>query len=170
MNFDVNTPKEVEEIINELESNVKNVIIDLSLNTGGNLGAVLRIFTLMTNENIWYHMKNKTDQTKVSYGVKGEKNAYDKFNYFIKASGVTFSAANLMVSIAKELNIKVIGEKSSGGASPISFHVFPNGSIINISSSNVLANKNYESIELGIEPDVILNNLYSKLEIKAAIQ
>lgn len=164
--FDVSTPKEIESIIKQTDSNnINNIIIDLTFNTGGNLGAVLRIFTLMTNEDIRYQMINKLDNSKVSYGVKGENPAYEEYNYYIKSSSITYSAANLMVSIAKDLNIKVLGTKSSGGASPISFHIFPNGSIINISSNDVLANKNYESIEYGIRPDYVLDNLYDNNEI-----
>ena len=168
--FDVENPKDIEKILKKQPNAVENVIIDLTFNTGGNLGAVLRMFTLMTDSDIWYHMYNKTDGAKMSYGVKGENKAYSNFNYYIKSSGVTFSAANLTVSIAKELGIKVIGRKSSGGASPISFFIFPNGSIINMSSSTVLANSNHESIELGIEPDIVLNSLYNKNEIKSAME
>lgn len=172
LNFYVETPNGIEEIIESLPSRIEHVIIDLSLNTGGNLGAVLRMFALMTDEEIWYHYKNPLSGEKVSYGVVGEKDAYDNFTYSIKTSAVTFSAANLSASIAKELGIKVIGTKSSGGASGISFFVFPNGAIVNLSSNMVLTDSNYNSIEYGITPDVILgeNNLYNNNLILEAIK
>lgn len=165
LEFTVDTPNEVNDILKETDENVENVIIDLTFNTGGNLGAVLRILTLMTEDEVWYHTVNKLDNAKMSYGVIGDKEKYTDFNYFVKTSSITFSAANLFASIAKELEIPVMGKKSSGGASPIGFHVFPNGSIINISSTNVLSNDNYESIELGIEPNYRLETYYNKVEI-----
>ena len=170
--FEIDTPDIVENILKKLPTTVTDVVIDLSYNTGGNLGAVLRVFALMTNEDIKYHAKNPLDQSTATYAVKGEKDAYDQYNYYVKTSSVTYSAANLMASMAKELNIPVIGQKSSGGASSISFFVFPQGSIIIMSSNMVLSkvvDGQYLSIEKGIEVDYRLNNLYSKKEIFDAI-
>lgn len=171
LEFDIDTPIGIEEIIETLPSNITNVIIDLSLNTGGNLGAVLRMFTLFTEKAVWYHSKNPLNAEKVSYGVIGDQEPYNSYNYFIKTSSITFSAANLAASIAKELDIKVIGTKSSGGASGLGFFVFPNGAIINLSSNLVLTDKNYHSIEDGIIPDIILNknDLYNSGKIIEAI-
>src|SRR5690554_4728704 len=169
LEFTVDTPKEVEAIIKEAHPDTENIVIDLAFNTGGNLGAVLRMFTLMTNKTIEYHYQNPLDGQKITGRVKGENEAYDKYNYFIKTSSITFSAANLAANIAKELEIPVIGRKSSGGASSISFFVFPSGSITIMSSNTVLSNKAYESIEYGIEPDYILYKLYDSLEIVSAI-
>lgn len=160
LEFTVNTPNEIESIIKNAKNETKNIIIDLSFNTGGNLGAVLRMFALMTNEKISYHFLNPLNNEKATYNVRGERPAYDNYNYFLKTSSVTFSAANLASSIAKELGIKVMGRKSSGGASAISFFVFPTGSITIMSSNTVLTNQEYQSIEKGIEVDYHLNNLY----------
>lgn len=169
LEFDVDTPVKLEEVIKNAKVETKNIVIDLSLNTGGNLGAVLRMFSLFTNDEIWYHAKNPLTNEKVSYGVKGEKSAYDNYKYYFKQSSVTFSAANLAISIAKELNIKTLGQKSSGGASSIGFFIFPNGSVINLSSNMVLTNKKYESIEYGLSPDYYLVNIYDENEIKISI-
>lgn len=172
LGFDVDTPELIGNYIKELPETVENIIIDLTLNTGGNLGAVLRMFTLMTDKEIYYHYQNPLDGSKYSYGVVGENKSYNQYNYFIKSSSVTFSAANLAVSIAKELDIPVIGRKSSGGASSIGFFLFPEGSIIIMSSNTVLSKieeDNYVSIELGLEPDYHLINLYNEESIKNII-
>lgn len=165
--FEFETPDLIEAIIKNAKATTTNIIIDITLNGGGNLGAVLRMFTLMTNDEIWYHFLNPLNNEKVSYGVTGEAAAYDQYNYYIKTSSVTFSAANLTASIAKELGIPVIGQKSSGGAAALSFFVFPDGSIINMSSNSIITDKYYNSVEKGITPDIILNNLYSETEINA---
>lgn len=170
LSFTVDTPGEIEEIIKSAHPNTKNIIIDLSFNTGGNLGAVLRMFTLMTNETIEYHFKNPLDGATGTYRVRGEKAAYNQFNYYFKISSITYSAANLTASIAKELGFGVIGRESSGGASAINFFVFPTGSIIIMSSNSVLTDKEYQSIEYGIEPDYLLEGLYNKNEIINAIK
>lgn len=169
MGFDIDTPVIVEDILANAKSTTENVIIDLSLNTGGNLGAVLRMFTLMSNKEVWYHMIDPLSMEKVSYGVLGDKEPFLNYNYFIKQSSVTFSAANLTAAIANELGIKTIGQKSGGGASSIDFILFPDGSIINISSNTVLTNKDYQSIEYGVVPDIHLDNLYSESEIISKI-
>ncbi len=169
MEFKVETPPLIEEIIKNANSETKNIVIDLTFNTGGNLGAALRILTLATNEEVWYHSKNPLNNERSSYGVVGEKEGYDSYNYFIKTSGITFSAANLFASMGKELGIPVIGQKSSGGASAISFFVFPDSSMIIMSSNLVLTDKDYNSVEKGIDVDYQLNNLYDVEEIAIAI-
>ncbi|MDY0276780.1 MAG: S41 family peptidase [Acholeplasma sp.] len=171
--FTVDTPKEVEDYLKSLGSSVKNVIIDISLNTGGNLGAVLRTFTLMTNKEIWYHYQNSLNKETVSFGLTGESSPYMQFNYYIKTSSITFSAANLMSSIAKELKIPVIGQKSSGGASSIMPVVFPDGSIVFISSNMVLSRVEegkYLSIEKGVEVDYYIDSLYDNNQILEKIK
>lgn len=169
LGFDVDTPGEVETIIKNAKQSVEQIVIDLSFNTGGNLGAVLRMFALMTNEVIEYHAQNPLNGEKITYRTKGDKPAYDQYTYSLKISSVTFSAANLAASIAKELGMKVIGRKSSGGASSISFFTFPSGTIIIMSSNMVLSDKEYNSIETGIAVDVVLNNLYEEQEIINAL-
>ncbi|VEU80320.1 S41 family peptidase [Haploplasma axanthum] len=167
--FEVKTPNDIKKIMKKFDDKVENVIIDLTLNTGGNLGAVLRMFAMMTDEEIWYHAQNPLDKAKVSYGVTGDVKAeFSNYNYYIKTSSVTFSAANLTASIAKELGIPVIGQKSSGGASSIGFFVLPDGSIIIMSSNMILSRLEegiYYSIENGIEPDYLLKDLYDEKEI-----
>lgn len=170
LEFTVDTPVEIEAIIKNAKPTTKNIIIDLTFNTGGNLGAVLRMFALMTDDEIKYHFLNPLNNETITFRTKGERKAYDNYSYYLKTSSVTYSAANLAANIAKELDIKVIGRKSSGGASAISFFVFPTGSIIVMSSNSILTNQIYQSIEKGIEVDYHLNNLYNKEQILAAIK
>lgn len=171
LEFDIDTPNIVEELL-IANPQAEDVIIDVTYNTGGNLGSVLRMFALMTNENIYYHSMNPLTEATYTYGVKGDKEAYTDFNYYIKQSGVTFSAANLTSSIAKSLGIPVLGHKSSGGASAIGFFVFPDGSITIMSSNMVLCkyvDGVYESIENGIMSNYYLTDLYSIGEISQVL-
>jgi hypothetical protein len=166
--FTIDTPDEVKAILDALPTTVENVVIDLTYNTGGNLGAVLRIYGYMTEQSFTYHSQNPTDGSASSYFIESEYVAYD-YNWFVQTSGVTFSAANLFASIAKETGIAtVIGQKSSGGASSIGTIVLPNGTMFMISTNNVLSTRvgdevsgyTYLSIEKGITPDYLIATLY----------
>ena len=160
--FTIDSPVEFKSIIDSLPTTVENVVIDLAYNTGGNLGAVLRIFGYMTENQIVYHSQNPADGAAVSYFIESDYVAYD-YNWFIVTSSVTFSAANLMASIAKEQGIAtVIGKNSSGGASSIGAIYSPDGSCLLISTNNVLSTNidgEYYSIEDGIEVEHVMSNV-----------
>src|SRR5690606_24633008 len=94
--------------------NVENIVVDLSYNTGGNLGALLRVLGYMTEMPIEMSYMNPTDGSNVTYFVDVETEAYDEVNWFIMTSKVTFSAANLMTSIAQHMGFATIIGTQSG--------------------------------------------------------
>lgn len=47
-----------------------------------------------------------------------------------------------------------MGFKTAGGASYLKMSVFPTGNITVLSSNNVFANKNFDSYENGVNPDI----------------
>jgi C-terminal processing protease CtpA/Prc len=167
--FTIDSPDDFKSIVRSLPNSVENVVIDLAYNTGGNIGAVFRIFGYMTEETFKYHSQNPADNSKVTYYIESDYNAYDEYNWYIKTSSVTFSAANLMTSIAKEQGIAtIVGQKSSGGASSIGAVITPDGSTMLISTNNVLSTKSgtrYYSIENGITPNITMSNVYSDSEL-----
>ncbi len=175
--FTVDTPGEFKAELDGFPPSVENVVVDLSYNTGGNLGAVLRIFGYMTEEQILYHSQNPADGSAVTYYIESSYNAYN-YNLYIVSSGITFSAANLMTSIAKEMGVAtIIGHRSGGGASSIGTVITPDGTALVISTNNVLSTRvttesgyEYESVEHGIEPDFVLNDVTSDEELIAAIE
>jgi hypothetical protein len=175
--FDIDTPDSFEKTVAQLPVTVENVVVDLAYNTGGNLGAVLRIFGYMTEEQIMYHSQNPADGSGVTYYIESDSNAYEQYNWYVLCSEVTFSAANLMTSMAKELDITTIGHKSSGGASSIGVLITPDGSIIMMSTNNVLSTRigdevngyEYKSIEFGVEPDITISDITSDEQLIAAI-
>ncbi len=144
---------------------VENIIVDLSYNTGGNLGALLRVLGYLTELPIEMHYQNPTDGSRVTYFTEVATEAYEEINWFILTSRVTFSAANLMTSIAKQQGFAtIIGTTSGGGASSITPQILPNGTFFTMSSLNVLSYRvqtedgwEYFSIEYGIEPDYIVD-------------
>lgn len=143
-------------------NNVENIVVDLSYNTGGNLGALIRVLGFMTEEPIEMSYMNPTDQSNITYFADVDTVAYTDVNWFFITSRVTFSAANLMTSIGQHMGFAtIIGTKSGGGASSIIPVVLPDGTFFHMSSLNVLSYRvgnevdgyEYFSIEDGITPD-----------------
>ena len=169
--FTIDTPNDFKDTLDGLPSSVEDVVIDLTYNTGGNIGAVMRIFGYMTEEQFNYHSQNPADGSAVTYYIESDYVAYD-YNWYVLTSSVTFSAANMFASMAKELDIPVIGQKSSGGASSIGAFITPDGSAIMISTNNVLSTKvgtNYVSVESGVPVDEYINNIASDEQLVEAI-
>lgn len=157
--------KETLEAIHAVNPNVKNIGVDLSYNTGGNLGALLRVLGYITEKPIEMSYQDALDGSKITYFVELDTNAYEDVNWFFITSPVTFSAANLMTAIVKNQELGVIiGSTSGGGACSITPFVLADGSMMSISSNSQLSIRiensdntySYYSIENGIEPDIYL--------------
>ncbi len=175
--FSIDTPDQFEKTMETLPETVENVVIDLAYNTGGNVGAVFRIFGYMTEQQFLYHSKNPADGSASTYYIESDYDAYDQYDWYILCSEVTFSAANLMTSMAQELGITTIGHHTSGGASSIGVLITPDGTIIMRSTNNVLSTRTgneidgyeYHSVEFGVAPDYEIGNVVSDEELLAAI-
>ncbi len=175
--FNVDTPTYVNDILATLPETVEDVIIDLSFNTGGNVGAVFRLLGYMTEELISYSSMNPADGSAATYFYESDYVAYD-YNWYVMTSSVTFSAANLMASMAKEMGVAtIIGTKSSGGAASIGLFVTPDGTLLLRSTNNVFANvsvdenenRTYTNIEGGVPVDYTLLNTFDNASIVTLI-
>ena len=152
------------------QDNVKNIVLNLGCNGGGNVGALIRMLGYLTDELIPLNYINPTDGKTATYYYSNEIQKVD-VKWYILTSTITFSAANMMTSIAKENGFaKILGLPSSGGASSIAPTILPSGAIIYISSLSMSASKTYESIEFGIQPDYKMNDFKSETELIAAIK
>ena len=175
--FDIDTPDDFKSILDLLPLTVEDVVIDLSYNTGGNLGAVLRIFGYITENTLAYHSQNPVDNSAATLYFESDYLAYN-YNWYVLTSSVTFSAANLFANIAKENDLPIIGQNSSGGASSIGFVALPDGSGMLISTLNVLSTRmgeteeeyEYISIEDGISVDNLMQNVTSNTELAIIIE
>jgi len=170
--FTIDTPNDFKAILESLPSTVEDVVVDLSYNTGGNIGAVFRIFGYMTEETFMYHSQNPADGSASTYYIESDYVAYN-YNWYVLTSGVTFSAANLFASMAKELGIPILGQKSSGGACSIGVIINPDGSAIMISTNNVISTRTgneidgyvYTSVEGGVPVDYLMTDVTSDTEL-----
>ncbi|MDL2291979.1 S41 family peptidase [Acholeplasma sp. OttesenSCG-928-E16] len=171
--FDGQTLSDIKDGLKEYKNTVENIVIDLSYNTGGNLGVTIELLGFLTDGMVPISYKNPTDLSTTTAQYK--KTALNttralSVNWYILTSKVTFSAANLMTFIAKDNNLAtIIGDKSSGGACAIAYEVLPDGTMIVMSGTFKLTDDNYDSIEYGIDVDYQMNDVTDRNELISLI-
>jgi C-terminal processing protease CtpA/Prc len=120
---------------------------------------------------------NPVDGSATTYFYESDYVAFD-YDWYVMTSSVTFSAANLMASMAKEMEAAtIIGTQSSGGAASIGLFVTPDGTLLLRSTLNVFANvsvdanqnRTYTSVEAGVPVDFVLNDTFNNSDIIALI-
>lgn len=152
------------------KQNPSKVVIDLSCNTGGNVAGVIETLVYLTRFFIPLSYMNAKTQTFVTEYYQDMNNKALKSNFYIVSSPVTFSAANIFLSIVKDLELGlIIGEKSSGGASAITVTTLPDGAIIINSSNMNFINLAGNIIEEGIMPDIPNLNPFNQEEVISMI-
>lgn len=169
--FEAETPEEVGTMLTEIQAlgTVESIVIDLACNGGGNLGATIQIIGYMTDEPIPVSQVSTTDGASVTWYYTTANAAVD-VDWYILSSPVTFSAANLMTSIAKDMGIAtIIGQDSSGGACSITAILLPDGSAVLLSSTGMLTDTAYNSIEKGIRVNIAMSDVTSDSEIVSII-
>lgn len=155
---------------------VRNLVIDLSTNTGGSADIVMMIFSLITGKSEMYYENRLTGaKTHVTFaadrnfdGVFDEADAdihYD-LNFAVLVSPVSFSCANLFASLMKDAEYPVLGERSGGGACAVQFLNTADGNDLLVSSWRAcLISEAGENIDTGIPADVELVDHEGKVEV-----
>lgn len=154
----------------------ENVILDLTWNGGGNVGALYRVMGFITDEAFETSSidgdtgnNGSTGYVEIGDGIP----SYSYLNWSLLTSAHTFSAANSMSTyfMVNELG-PIIGVKTGGGACSITPILLPNGTAFTMSSNNIGAYRTgtgtesdpyvYHDNEFGIAPDYPLDvtNLY----------
>ena len=146
--------------------NLENIVLDLSWNTGGNIGALYRIVGFITDQPFRVSsIDGDTDGNSSYYVIIDDGiDSYANLNWSLLITPVTFSAANEMATIFLENDLgPIIGVTSGGGACSITPILLPNGTAFTMSSNNIGAYRTgagttedpyvYHNTEFGIEPD-----------------
>lgn len=156
---------------------IENIIIDLTRNGGGNVGAMYRVLGYLTDDYIISGKHNYLNQQSYysqylvdtnSDGNYSDLDSYSNYNWNVLTSYNTFSAANSFTSIVQAMGIaNIIGEKTGGGMCSIIPIILPDGTTVRISSptAEMQIKKNgnyitYTPIQGGISPDYTLNQEY----------
>ena len=153
-------------------SNIKNVVIDLATNSGGEepalifaLGWLLGDDTRVSLQNpvthgastIYYYADVNLDG---KYDVSGD--TLEGYNKFILTSNSSFSCGNALPCFAKDSEkVKIIGETSGGGSCQVFPIITTDGTILNISGGGVLSyekNSHYTDIDDGATPDFTITD------------
>lgn len=148
---------------------IKNVILDVSLNGGGNIGSMYEALGFITNQDVEAYGSDTLNKLEYvnRYAVDTDNDgdftdddAFTDFKFSILTSKYTFSAANAFAAIAKNMGIaKIIGQRSGGGMCSILPCVLPDGTYYRISSNNqnnMYIDEKIAETESGIAPDVEL--------------
>jgi C-terminal processing protease CtpA/Prc len=122
----------------------------------------------MGGPNYYYSENLVTGQRQIAYfdvdsnfdGVFDEKDKDVKYdlNIAILTSDVSFSCANFFPSMMQDAGFPIIGERSGGGSCAVHPFITPEGMQFQISSArDRIANKNWENIDSGVEPDLVID-------------
>ncbi len=126
---------------------VEKVILDMSVNSGGNSGVMTKIISLISKTNnagISFHDSNTNVNHTMSALIDSNNDGkYDdndvygnKYKFFLLTSPVAFSCGTAMPFFVSHQNIGyIIGQTQGGGECALSQTVLPNGQIIGHSSS-----------------------------------
>ena len=153
-----------------------NVTLDLTYNTGGNVGALYRVIGFVTDQPFRVSgIDGDTGGASSSYVVINGTPTYPDLNWSLLTSKVTFSAANSLATIFMENDLgPIMGIKSGGGASSITPILLPTGTAFTMSSNNISAYRTgtgtdedpfvYHSVEFGVDPDHVfdISDLYDE--------
>ena len=141
------------------ENGIKNVVLDITTNGGGDTFSLAQILGLMTNEDIVFDLLNLKNgahsvQTfKVDTNLDGsydDLDAYTDFNYYVLCSNYSFSCASGFAYYCKEKNLAtLIGEKTGGGACTVYYSMLPYFTFLQVGGPNVFSGE-YE-YELGVD-------------------
>ncbi len=152
--FEEDSASHIEKSLKEAkEKGIKNIVFNLTLNGGGFIGAAFEIMGFMTDKPFKSYTYNPLSGEKKIELIQSKYPKYD-FNYYVLTSPYAFSAGNIFPQMVKDNNVgKVIGYKTFGGASAISYAILPTGDIIQLSSNTVFTDKHFRTTEFGIEPN-----------------
>ena len=149
------------------DPDVKNFVIDLTLNGGGSSDVVVAMTSLMYNQSFVRAQNLVTGQNTTWYydidrNFDGKFDAQDQLvhydlNFCVLTSFRAFSCGNLFPALCKEAGVLIAGEKSGGGSCGVGIYRTPEGFCYHISTAHGrLADQNWQNIDGGIIPHTII--------------
>ena len=197
---DPDNPKDTAELIlyahrriTRPDSPIKNIVLDLSLNGGGNSDAAIVAASWFTGEaKIALRDPNTGAETIAAYrtdlnGVTlsnpdggaercdpGDSVSGGKYRLFCQTSPISFSCGNLVPAIFRQAgNVTLIGQRTGGGSNGVLPATSASGTLFQISSNLQIAtvrNGAFYNVDTGIEPHVRLNYLESFYDRESLVE
>lgn len=153
-------------------SPIKNIVVDLSLNGGGNADAAVAVASWITGKaTIAVRNPITGAETIMSYladlnlngittGDTGDSVGNGGYNLYCLISPVSFSCGNLVPAIfQKSGRVTLIGRRSGGGSCTVLPATTASGSCFQMSGNKQIStftNGSFYNIDQGIEPDIPL--------------
>lgn len=162
------------------DSEIENVVLDLSCNTGGTADSAIYTIAWMLGycdlsiyDSITESKSTITYKADVNFDYEfDEEDSISDKNLYCLISPVSFSSANLVPALLKASGkATIVGRASSGGSCVVRNAVTADGSTFCISGSQQLAtikNGTYYTVDQGVVPDVILTKIesfYNRVEL-----
>ena len=146
---------------------VKNLVIDLTENRGGSSDLVVAMTSLMYGKSSIREENTLTGERfqffyDVDRNFDGKFDALDKdvhydLNFGLLVGRLSFSCGNLFPSLCKDEGLLLMGEQCGGGSCGVGVYRTPEGFQYKISSARGrLANEDWQNIDSGIEPQVLI--------------
>ena len=150
-------------------SPIENVVLDLSLNTGGHADAAIYAIAWFLGE--WdLHLEDAVTGARSSTNYRVDVNGDRKFdendsiahlNRYCLVSPVSFSCGNLVPAVFKNSNqVTLLGRQTGGGACAVQPLASADGSIWQISSRlrlSTVTNGSFYAVDQGVAPDVLID-------------
>ncbi len=157
--------------INREGSPVENVVLDISLNSGGESAAAAYVIGAFLG-NGYYSLRNEatgsmvTDSYQIDLNLDhkfDEKDSFKGCNLYCLTSPVSFSCGNFVPNVFKNSNqVKLIGQTSGGGSCMVLPATTASGAEFRVSGEYKLAftkNGSFYDIDTGAEPDYYIGNI-----------
>lgn len=157
--------------INRNNSPIKNVVLDLSNNAGGDIEAAIYALAWCMGEAPFYMTDSYTGASStVSYRADinldhefDDRDQIDDKIIYCLISPVSFSCANMVPAVLKSSGrVSILGSRSGGGTSVVSAVSTADGNVLEISSTNIISilkNGSYYSVDEGVEPDFRIDKI-----------
>lgn len=153
------------------DSEIKNVVLDLSCNGGGAVDSAIYTIAWMLGYCDFSSVDSATgSKSTITYKadvnfnrVFDENDNISDLNLYCLISPVSFSCGNLVPALLKASGkVTIVGKSSTGGGCVVRHGVTADGTLFDISSPKQLAtvkNGTYYSVDQGVEPDIPLTKI-----------
>ena len=174
------------EMISRENSPVRNVVLDLTMNTGGNADAATFVLAwCLGNSNI--ALRNTLTgaesimSLRADVNLDGEYDMYDRIPEDIRiwclTSPVSFSCGNLVPAVLKNSDRAILlGQHTSGGSCVVLPCSTASGTLFTISGNrqiSIVKNGSFYNVDEGVEPHYILSrpeSIYDRQELVRYMQ
>ena len=152
-----------------LLSDVNKIVFDLRGNSGGDVNAIVGILDYILDECLIVRLENSQGEIKSIYSDSACV-LNRKIDFVVLVDENTASASELFTMVLQEqLNAVIIGHKTFGKSTVVTFYTFKDGSMLAMSTGTYYPESGKYIEGIGIEPDIVLSDtdiLLSAIELE----